>query len=328
MADFVTACRAQGLRVGLYHSLLDWHHPEFPLDGLHPQRDDGDKGGRDIRLYREYLHNQLRELVSTYTPDLLWFDFSYPPTWEGGTASPYGGWGGKGRDDWGSAELVSMVRSLAPKALINDRLDLPGSEDYLTPEELTLYATPTRNGVPVPWETCRTMNGSFGYAPSFEDWFEPRGAIRLLVDAVSKDGNLLLNVGPTPRGEIGVREERLLIAVGEWMKRHSPAVYGAGASKVVAPEGCLTTERAGRVYLHFFDWPSSPVVISGLGSRVRYASFLHDGLEVRAEILDYKQLFTPHQRPPGPEGSLAIYLPRKPPEVTVPVVELVLDPVA
>lgn len=327
--EFVDAFRAEGLRVGLYHSVIDWHHPHFPIDGLHAHRAQGELPGRDIAEYRRYLHGQVRELVERFSPDTFWFDFSYPERWDGLDGPGEGPWGHKGRDSWGSEALVAMIRELSPHTLINDRLDYPEGADYITPEELTLHEAPVRDGEVLVWETCRTMNGIWGYAPClFPDWFDARGAASLLVDAVSKGGNLLLNVGPTARGEFDRRSTDLLLELGEWTRRHADAIYGAGPSSFPVPFGCKATERDGRVFLHVLDWPSSSLVIPGLGDRLRFASFVHDGAEVRAERQRFSDLHTPHQRPYGPEGALLLHLPRERPDVLIPVVELDLAPEA
>ena len=327
--EFVTAFRAEGLRVGLYHSVIDWHHPQYPIDGLHAHRAQGEQPGRDIAEYRTYLHNQVRELVTRFSPDTLWFDFSYPMTFDhggGGNEAPW--WGGKGRDAWGSAELVAMIRELSPHTLINDRLDFPEGTDYITPEELTLHDAPVLNGRPVVWETCRTLNGIWGYGPRlYSDWFDETSAATLLVDAVSKGGNLLLNVGPTARGEFDERSNEILLALGEWTRRHGDAIYGAGPSSISPPHGCTITERDGHIYIHVLAWPTSSLVLPDIPGTVRFASFVHDGAELRIERMDYhQQLHTPHQRPQGPDGSVVIHLPRERPDVLVPVIELDVEP--
>jgi alpha-L-fucosidase len=159
VGPFVEACRAAGLGVGFYHSLIDWHHPEFPVDGVHPQRDDlGARAEkRDMSVYADYLHAQVRELLTRYGPiDIMWFDFSNPDRrFEDGTPS------GKDRDDWRSEELLAMVRELQPGILVNDRLDLD-DPDFVTPERYQPSEPMRRDGVPVPWEACQTLNGSWG----------------------------------------------------------------------------------------------------------------------------------------------------------------------
>jgi alpha-L-fucosidase len=151
LRPWVEAFRAEGLRIGFYHSLPDWHHPDFPIDGLHPQRDDKAAieaaSGRDVRRYADYLHGQVRELLTGFGPvDYLFFDFSYP----GRT------WGGKGRDDWRSPELLELIRSLQPDVVVNDRLDYEG--DVVTPEQYQPAASLASDDRL--WEACQTVYGA------------------------------------------------------------------------------------------------------------------------------------------------------------------------
>ncbi|MDA1044815.1 MAG: alpha-L-fucosidase, partial [Verrucomicrobia bacterium] len=193
------AFRAEGLRVGFYHSLIDWHHPEFPVDRVHPQRDDAafrkKEKHRDVRKYAKYLHAQTRELLTQFGKiDILWYDFSYP------------GEDGKGRDDWQSEKLLKMVRKLQPGIIVNNRLDLPGRPDVATPEQYVPDACICDDtGKPVLWEGCQTLSGSWGYHRDESTWKSGPMLVRMLVEHVSKGGNLLLNVGPTGRGELDYR---------------------------------------------------------------------------------------------------------------------------
>ncbi len=312
VAEFVRAFRAAGLKVGFYYSLIDWHHPQFPLDGLHPQRNaDTATTGRDMDAYTEYLHGQVRELVTRHQPDILWFDFSYP----GDRLVP----GGKGRDDWQSEKLVAMVRELAPDILLNDRLDLPGSEDFVTPEEMT----PDAGDGLSPWETCRTLNGSWGYAPGFQQWLDAEQIARLLVDSASKDGNLLLNVGPTGRGRFEPRARALLTEVGEWLDLHTDAVHGTESTALAPPPDCRLTRRGNRLFVHVLAQPAGYLTLTGLtAADITYASFLHDGAEVRFDEVTEEPPNVPHIRPHGPVGSLTLHLPTRRPDVLLPVIEL------
>ena len=226
---WVEAFRAEGLRVGFYHSLLDWHHPAFPIDGLHPQRDDEEAKtaakDRDVAHYADYLHGQVRELLTGYGQvDYLFFDFSYP----GRT------WGGKGRDDWRSQELLDLVYSLQPDVVVNDRLDLDG--DVVTPEQYQPTG-PMADGGRL-WEACQTLNGSWGYDRDNLDWKTSGQLIRMLVDGVAKDGNLLLNVGPTARGEFEPRAVEILEALGAWTGPNARSIYGAGPASYTPPADC------------------------------------------------------------------------------------------
>ena len=277
---WVEAFRAEGLRVGFYHSLLDWHHPAFPIDGLHPQRDDEQAKtaakDRDIARYADYLHGQVRELLTGYGPvDYLFFDFSYP----GRT------WGGKGRDDWRSQELLDLVYSLQPNVVVNDRLDLDG--DVVTPEQYQPTG-PMADGGRL-WEACQTLNGSWGYDRDNLDWKTSGQLIRMLADGVSKDGNLLLNVGPTGRGEFEPRAVEILQAMGAWTGPNARSIYGAGLATYTPPPDARYTQRGDRLYLHLFAWPFRHVHLPGLASKVNFAQFLHDGSEIATEVIDPAQ---------------------------------------
>ena len=223
IAPMVEAFRAEGMKVGFYHSLIDWHHPEFPVDGLHSRRDDKEyieaNRDRDIARYREYLHGQTRELLTRFGRiDVMWFDFSYSDRV----------WGGKGREDWGSEELMEMVRELQPGIIVNDRLEIGG--DLKTPEQYQPASWPEVGGERALWEACQTLNGSWGYDRDNLDWKPVDMLVRMLVDTVSKGGNLLLNVGPNARGELEPRAVDRLRDVGEWMRLHERSIRGCTAS--------------------------------------------------------------------------------------------------
>ncbi len=304
---FVDAFRAEGLKVGFYHSLIDWHHPEFPVDGFHPQRDDLEfrerAKNRDIRRYVEYLHGQVRELLTEFGPvDILWLDFSYPDRdW---------GWSkGKGKDDWQSERLIAMVRELMPNVLINNRAEV--GADFVTPEQVQPRGWVAVNGRRVVWEACQTLNGSWGYDRDNLDWKSPALLIRMLVDSVSKGGNLLLNVGPTARGEFDPRATDVLGQIGAWIRLHGRAIYGCTQSDFVAPPDCRYTQRGNRLYLHVFAWPFRQIHLPGLGGKVEYAQFLHDASEIAI-------------RPDAADDALTIVVPVQPPDVAVPVIELFL----
>lgn len=306
---FVDAFRAEGLKIGFYHSLIDWHHPQFPIDGLHPQRDDlafrEHEQHRDIRTYAAYLHGQVRELLTNYGKiDILWLDFSY--------ANRDWGWAkGKGKADWRSEDLVALVRALQPNILIDNRAEYGG--DFVTPEQVQPNAWVEVDGQRVVWEACQTLNGSWGYDRDNLDWKSPDLLIRMLVDSVSKGGNLLLNVGPTARGEFDPRARSTLEAIGAWTRLHGPSIFGATASDFVPPPDCRYTQRGDRLYLHLFAWPFKHVHLPHLRGKVDFARFLHDGSEVRITE--------------GGSGDvLTLALPIQPPDVAVPVVELFLRP--
>ena len=320
----VDAFRAQDLKVGFYHSVIDWHHPEFTVDPIHPMRDDLEyreaHKDRDIRKYAEYLHGQTRELLTQFGKiSVLWYDFSYA-----GRPFPWGQ--GKGRDDWQSEKLVKLVRELQPGIILNDRLDLPGSADVKTPEEYQPRGWMTVDGKPVVWEACQTFNRSWGYYRDNMDWREPDELIRTLIDTVSKGGNMLLNVGPNGRGEFDERSIERLRAIGAWMRLHGRSIYGCTASDLTPPPDTRFTynPEKKRLYLHLFAWPYKHVHLDGLASRVEYAQLLNDASEVKMFTVD------PHQQAQNTTmggvhaDTLILELPIAKPKTAVPVVELFL----
>ena len=318
---FVEAVREAGLKVGFYHSLLDWHHPDFPVDGYHPRRDDADVSaqntGRDLARYRTYLHGQVRELLTEYGKiDYMFFDFSYERTDHNEI------WGGKGADAWGSEALLAMIRDLQPEIIVNDRLAVRG--DFVTPEQYQPSTAMEVDGVKVPWEACQTLNGSWGY---FRDNYNDKSVdllIRMLVDGVSKDGNLLLNVGPTGRGDFDDRARLVLAGMGDWMDKHSRSVYGAGASEFVAPQDVRYTQRGSRLYVHVFAWPFEHLHLPGLAGKVEYAQLLNDASEIQMREIDPDLEAFATGIGGQPAGTLTLVLPVRRPDVAVPVIELFL----
>jgi len=307
------AFRGEGLRVGLYHSVIDWHHPEFPIDGHHPQRGSTTTGDRDISKYRRYLHGQVRELLTGFGKlDYLFFDFTYPDL----------PGGGKSAADWGSGELLAMVRELQPDAIVNDRLGIPG--DFVTPEQYQPAGPMQRDGAPVLWEACQTLNGSWGYDRDNLHYKTPDMVARMLVDGVSKNGNLLLNVGPTARGQLDPRAVDILSRLGDWMSVHGRSVYGCGSSEFSPPPDCRYTQRDDRLYLHLFAWPYRHVHLAGLADRVSYAQLLNDGSEVTMQVIDSKRRAQNVRMGGLPDGTLTLDLPTLRPPVLVPVIELFL----
>lgn len=326
----VDAFRAEGLRVGFYHSLIDWHHPEFTIDGLHPLRDDAEfresQRHRDISRYAEYLRAQTRELLTRYGDiSLLWYDFSYPDLdlLEKQGLQRYDWDKGKGAVDWDSERLLALVRELQPGIIVNDRLDIPG--DYCTPESYQPVKWLERNGKRVTWEVCQPINGLYTYARDTHQWKSTKTLIQILVDTVSKGGNLLLNVGPTGRGEFDQNSLERLRGIGDWMRRHGRAIYGCTESAYVAPPDCRYTQKGDSLYLHLFAWPPGHVHLKGLADRVAYAQLLNDASEVTTRVYEDRDAQGTYIE--GlPSNTLTLKLPIPEPDVAVPVVELFLKP--
>ncbi|WP_353111610.1 alpha-L-fucosidase [Microbacterium sp.] len=317
--EFVDAVRAEGLKVGLYHSLIDWHHPDFTIDWNHPRRDDDNASalneGRDMSRYRAHLHGQVRELLTGYGEiDYLFFDFTYPEHRDG--------WAGKGPEDWDADGLLAMCRELQPAMLVNDRLGIPA--DFVTPEQYQPTSPLRKDGVPQVWEACQTLNGSWGYHRDNHDQKSATMLVQMLADSVSMDGNMLLNVGPDGRGAIAPRDAATLGELGEWMRLHRDAIVGAGHAALRPPREGVYTRRGDRLYLHLFSWPLGFVHLPGLAGRVSFARLLNDGSWLRTSATDPGQQAS-HMTPAGEaEGTLTVHLPVQRPDVLMPVIELTL----
>ena len=315
LKEYVEAFRSEGLKVGFYYSLIDWHHPDYTIDRVHPQRQDDDasyeklNAGKDMNKYREYLKNQVRELLTNYGEiSIIWFDFSFP------------GKNGKGRADWDSENLLKLARSLQPGIIVDDRLDLEDMEggwDFTTPEQEKVAQWPERNGKRIPWENCQTFSGSWRYYRDEYTWKSPAQLIELLVESVSKGGNLLLNVGPTARGTFDFRAQASLSAMGEWMKLNGRSVYGcteAPAGLVAPPNTLMTWNPAThRLYVHLLVYPLDLITLPGMAGKVKYVQFLHDASEIR---------FSPGRGESA--GDLSLTLPVQKPRVEIPVLEIYL----
>ena len=318
LREVVDAFRAEGLRVGFYYSLLDWHHPDFTIDRFHPLRDASNKDelnkGRDMKRYAQYMRDQVTELLTNYGKiDIMWFDFSYP------------GENGKGHDDWESEKLLALVRKLQPNIIIDDRLDLLGAGDIMTPEQFQPSEPPrNKDGSFAVWEGCQTFSGSWGYHRDDTTWKSARQCIEMLIRHVACNGNLIMNVGPTSRGYLDHRAMERLADYGKWMKYNGRSIYGCGmAPKGFAePNGCRYTynPKTNRLYVHVFDWPFRNILLKGLGGKVRYGQLLHDGSEIGLIENAPKNNMTEGTG----KGDLTIVLPVVKPDVVVPVVELFL----
>ncbi len=316
LEPFVEAFRAEGLHVGFYYSLIDWHHPDFPIDVIHPLRNAENaaelNAGRDVTKYAAYLHNQVRELITRFEPEILWCDFSYP-------GRDYKGLPGKGRDDWQSEKLLEMIRELKPNIILNNRLDLPVAADIYTPEQYQPREWVKVDGEPVVWEACQTFSGSWGYYRDEMTWKSPGQLIRMLVNTVARGGNLLMNVGPTARGTFDERAIDALETYADWMAFHSEAIYGCTQSEFVEPQDCRLTQKGNKVYVHVFAWPFKHLYLDGLGDKVAFARFLHDGSEIPLRHRDW----TSSHLQAG-ANTLVLELPVVEPDVIVPVIELEL----
>ena len=333
--EYADAFRAEGLKVGFYYSLIDWHHPEFPIDVIHPLRESADApmldAKRDMKKYAEYVRNQVRELLTNYGKiDILWFDFSYPnPTPEyvrkmlafapHAPANPKKEWmqfnGGKGKDEWESEKLVALIRSLMPDIIINNRTGLPC--DLATPEQVQPdeWMRDSESGEYMVWESCQTFSGSWGYARDEHTWKSPKMLIDMLIKNVARGGNMIMNVGPNARGCFDGRADAALSALGDWMKYNSRAIYGCTMAEpeLCEPRGASLTQSAdgSRLYLSLTEYPFKSIKLSSLAGKISYAQFLSDASEV-----EYKENFD--------TGEVVFSLPIIPPSPITPVIEIFL----
>jgi len=286
--EYVEAFRAEGLKVGLYYSLLDWHHPDYPAygDRHHPMRESEDYKNRpqDFSRYIETLHGQVRELLSDYGKiDIIWFDFSYDRM---------------SGETWKASELVKMARSLQPGILIDNRLAGSGesnqvfaakdppiySGDFACPEQIIPpEGLVDEHGRSVPWEACMTLNRNWGYAASDKDFKIPQQVVRALVECVSKNGNMLLNVGPDARGEIPAECVEILGGVGVWINKNSASIYGCGQSEFSKPDWGRYTQKGKLLYAHIYERGIGPVNLRGLAGKIKKARLLLDGSEIKLE---------------------------------------------
>ena len=277
LGELAQECRKQGIRLCFYHSIMDWHHPDSQAP-FYPKYNDTSKSNPNFDRYVEYyLKGQLKELVQNYGPlGILWFDGEWVKDW-----TREMGW-----------DMFEYCLSLQPDIIVNNRVGngrqgmrgLSKSDefagDYGTPEQ-EIPAT----GLPgVDWETCMTMNDTWGYKSYDNNWKSGEDLLHKLVDIASKGGNFLLNVGPTAEGLIPGPSVERLAAIGEWMKVNSESIYGTTASPLGEVPWGRCTAKAGKLYLHVFDWPTNgKLEVSGLKNKVKNAYLLAD--KKRSELL-------------------------------------------
>ncbi len=275
--EYVEAARAEGLRVGFYYSLMDWHHPDGALCKT-------DEAAR--RHFVDYTHGLIRELLSNYGKiDVLWYDVAWPLDAKG----------------WESERMNEMVFQLQPEIIVNNRNKLEG--DFATPEQKIVAETNGRA-----WESCMTLNDSWGYQRADDNWKSSRTVIRNLIQCVRDGGNYLLNIGPKPDGSIPEESSRILNEVGAWMQTNGHTIYESDLCQVRRSNYASFTRIGNTLYMHVHFWPGEYVAISGLRTRVKSAKIVKSGAEVKFTQDDFQTKFTglPDKAPDYPVTTIAI----------------------
>ena len=277
--EYVEAARAEGLRVGFYYSLLDWHHP----DGARCSEDEAAR-----RRFVDYIHTHIRELMSNYGKiDILWYDVAWPLDARG----------------FESDKMNEMVFKLQPDIIVNNRNKLDG--DFSTPEQTITAAANGRA-----WESCMTMNDSWGYQKADDNWKTPRTIIRNLITCSREGGNYLLNIGPRPDGSIPEDSVRILTTVGQWLQKNGESIY---LTDLCQPTRCRFgsfSRKGNTLFLHVHYWPGATVSIAGLMNKVQSARLLATGQKVAFRQDTYSLSLTglPVASPDSPITTIAMEL--------------------
>jgi alpha-L-fucosidase len=261
--EYVDAARAEGLRVGFYYSLMDWHHP------------DGAKCKTDLaarKRFVEYTHGLIRELMTNYGKiDILWYDVDWPLN----------------AAEWESERMNKMVFDLQPEIVVNDRNGLEG--DFSTPEQNVKAAKPGRA-----WETCMTVNDGWGFNRGDDSWKSAKTVMADLTYCAREGGNYLLNIDPHGDGSVPDETAAVFEAVGKWLETNGEAIYGTERGTFSYNINANYTRRGNTLYIHQMYWPGATpasewlgffqpgcvIAIAGLKPKVKSARLLKTGESV------------------------------------------------
>jgi alpha-L-fucosidase len=275
--EYVEAARAEGLRVGFYYSLMDWHHPDGAKCAI-------DEEAR--KRFVEYTHGLIRELLTNYGKiDVLWYDVSWPLDATG----------------WESIRMNKMIFELQPEIVVNNRNQLAG--DFSTPEQRIVAETGGRA-----WESCMTMNDSWGYQAADDNWKNSKTILRNLISCVRDGGNYLLNIGPKPDGSIPEPSVHALREAGDWLATNGHAIYGTDPCPVRRSNYASFTRKGSTLYMHVHFWPGEFVAISGLLVKVKSAKLVKTGEPVQFMQDEFRVRLTglPVEAPDFPLTTIAI----------------------
>jgi len=268
LKELADAAHAEGIKICWYHSIMDWHHPDAQSIG-YPDYNNSKSNPNFPRYVQNYLKPQVKELLTNYgNIGIMWFDGEWIADWK-----PQMG-----------IDMNAFCRSLQPSVIVNNRVGKARSGmggmsqgagaagDYGTPEQ---EIPPT--GFPgMDWESCMTMNDTWGFKKDDHNWKSDTTIIRMLIDCASKGGNLLLNVGPTPEGLIPQPSVDRLAEVGKWMKTNSQSIYDTSPSPFTKLAFGKCTQKPGKLFLHVFNSPADNTLLVPMTATISKAYLLAD----------------------------------------------------
>jgi alpha-L-fucosidase len=275
--EYVEAARAEGLRFGFYYSLMDWHHPDGARCATDPEA---------RKRFVEYTHGLVHELMTNYGKiDVLWYDVDWPLNAE----------------QWESERMNKMVFGLQPDIIVNNRNGLAG--DFSTPEQEIVAEKGTRA-----WESCMTLNDSWGYQRADDNWKSAKTVVRNLVECSRDGGNYLLNIGPKPDGSVPEDSVRVLTEVGQWLAHNGESIHTTDRCQVHASEFAGFTRRGNTLYMHVHFWPGETIALGGLLTKVNSAKLLASGQNVKFDQERFRVRFSglPADAPDHPVTTIAI----------------------